>query len=648
MKKIIETEKGCWLISFLITTLFFLTIFFVRGIVFETVDDFNVMYTVAGYKTGQPYFQLTFYNNILAFIITLFYKITDKIQWYSVFQLAMLYLSAVSVGKVILDKASKKKLSIVFTIGIQILFYFIFFLYPVQRMQFTTTATMLGVAAVVLLYGIDYHENSTKDITRTWLISGIFLVVCFMERRMSWVGVVCFWMLGICRCIVYCYMVKGKRECISVIKKLSLYLAGIAIITLAINGGDRYIKNNYDNRDYMEYDEYRGMFQDYPRPSFEENPELYTEAGWDEDIYNLVSGLLYVDDNINKQSFQSIVDSSSFKKYQSVIDTLWRGKELIRTDDTAKALLMGVLVLFVWQLFVALKYRSKENIFHICITICACLGAFIISFYLCMRGRFLLRIFQNVALPVAGVLIINFMEIIGNIHNEKWRKNTKILFCGVILVTLLPGVIYTGKHVFFDLKAKDEYSTRQMHTFEDYAIEHPDEVFVHDYSISNAYNSYDPFRVFGDKKPTNIIISGGSYTYTGCYYKQLKLNGLEKLNGETFFNNKVFYVCDNTRKNFFNSMNVYMRNKYNAVGCSQQAVLDNNVGIYHFINGVDQDYTGLYTTLGQQIYFQNGKIQTGIFQIEGIEYRAYEYHEVIETEFENETYWMDRFGLIYQ
>ena len=644
IQKFYNTEKGYWISAFFCVLVLFIVIVISRGIVFDTVDDFNVMYTIAGYKTGTPYFQLTFYNNILAFLISLLYRLTGAVQWYSVVSIAMVLSSILTIDKVIIKIAKQKKIKPVCVFSFVIFLEFTAFLYPLQRLQFTTTATMMGAAAVALM--LEYSCIYDKKLKRVDLVlSGIFLILCFMERRMSFLGVICFWGLIIGKVLLSEAVKSGKKGFIKKFKFFIKYIIVVGGIILSINIADQYIKNTYDNKEYMKYDEYRGEYQDYPKLSFDDFQYIYDEVSWNRETYEIVSDLVYIDPNINEQAFRTLVEEA--KKYNNVpvIDVLWRGKELIRTDKTAQGVLAVCIVLFVTLLYRIIKYyggKEKERYTDALVTIFACLGAFIISYYLCMKGRFLLRIFLNIALPTLVTLSIEFVNL-----RETTRENVKkgISFVKSVLFVLLciPTIYLTCSHIFIDLREKDLYSISQMHTFEDYAIANPDKVFVHDYSVSNSYNSYDPFRIFEDEKPTNIIISGGSYTYTGCYNEQLRINNLDKLDGETFSKDNVYYVCNENKKNFWQDVNYYLRVNYNFSACKRVEQLDHDVSIYQFISELDYHYTGWYEYMGEKMYLIDGNIQTGEQLIDGKQYVFYNRHAMRDK---GNSYYMDIYGLM--
>lgn len=174
-------------------------------------------------------------------------------------------------------------------------------------------------------------------------------------------------------------------------------------------------------------------------------------------------------------------------------------------------------------------------------------------------------------------------------------------------------------------------------------LSNPDKVFVHDYSVSNSYNSYDPFRIFEDEKPTNIIISGGSYTYTGCYNEQLRINNLDKLDGETFSKDNVYYVCNENKKNFWQDVNYYLRVNYNFSACKRVEQLDHDVSIYQFISELDYHYTGWYEYMGEKMYLIDGNIQTGEQLIDGKQYVFYNRHAMRDK---GNGYYMDIYGLM--
>ncbi len=574
-------NKHTLLFAGIINIVLFAIIYFSRTIVFETVDDFNVMYTIAGYKTGEPYFQLTFYNTILAFFTTIFYRIYDGIQWYAVFQLLMLYASATALLWVVIEKIKNKKISITAVTVVYILCFWVFMLYPVQRMQFTTSAAALGMGACALLYSI--KSTTDKKLKSRMIASIVFLVLCFMERRMVSLAIICFWALGIAR-LLFIALYEEKIKLKTGIMHIWKFVVAAAAIILVVNGADTFIKNNFDNAEYMEYDEYRGMYQDYDKPTYEEATELYNSVGWDKNVFNLVSKLLYLDENINKDSFKTLVESDQFTSGRPLKEALKTGRDLFKTNPTARASLVLAVLLFVFEMLViAFNWKNKKKFLtEALIAVFACLGAFCLCLYLCIGGRFLIRIFQTIAIPTIGVLIINFANILSKIEVT---KKAKIVFgcvwACVCLISIYP-VFIAGRHIYVYLQDKDSYSDVNMEAFEDYAAEHPENIYVHDYSVSNSYNSYNPFRIREGQLPTNIIISGGSYTFTGCYYKQLEVNGLDELWGETLFNNNVYYVCDTTKSTFIKEMTTYLKGRNGTVNCELIDIVGNNVEIYKF------------------------------------------------------------------
>ena len=342
-----------------LSTVFVLTLILLitRGIVYETVDDFNVMYSIAGYKSGAPFWQLTFYNCIYAGFISIFYRITGYIQWYTVFQIICIFSSLVVIMFAYLRIAKCTKKNIWIAIAIFSGLYISAYMYILQRMQFTTTAAIMGAAGVSMMY-LFLEEGKKREL----LISCAFILGAYLNRRLAGLFVIALWG-GLF--VVHEIIEWKKRDKKELVKRCAI-LAGCMLIVLGIRIADQYVKRTKLNKDYMVYDEYRGKFQDYQKPSYVDNRELYNSVGWDDKVYSLVNALIYIDPRINEESFRTLVESDAFQSHLPFKDAVKMFTELCQTEPAAE---ISVILLITFAAFAIMFAHITKNgdLFCLCL-----------------------------------------------------------------------------------------------------------------------------------------------------------------------------------------------------------------------------------------------------------------------------------------
>lgn len=579
-----------------------------RGIVFDTVDDYNVMMTLSGEKTGSPFWETTFYNPLLAFVISRLYLLTDEVQWYSVISVLMMMASLSVIAYCILKKinavaSESRRVGIALGVLLTFLFLVAFYVYAIQRMQFTTTAASLGAAASALLFSIDVTD-SRQTVRKHCIASIVFLALCYLERSLAGLASICFWLAGIIRFYII-YKNDGKyhyetTELSSSLKPLATLAAGIIVIA-TVYAGTLCIKQIGSNAEYYSYDKVRSEFQDYPHVTYASNPEIYSEAGWSKEIYDLATSLFYIAPEIGADEFESIVNSSANESAQpTLIEGAKLGWRLVRDNSFARETAIACIGLFLVGMagVVSSRVLNHRWIAFQKARFIGLIGVSALSFgmlaYLAIQGRILLRIYLAVVLPLASCLIMLVLDIIqplcGGSHIDSTceikpkagYKRAAGAISVALMILLFCYASLAGAGTVIDKSSTDCWSPDLVKAAEQYAVEHPDSVYMHDYSFTNYYNSYDPFRVYDDKKPINLIISGGSYTYTACYFEQLAVNGLDALSGEELVTGEVLYITDLSKPGYLQCLLAYLRSIYGDVIAKQVDTINNKLGVYSF------------------------------------------------------------------
>ncbi|HAW15556.1 MAG TPA: hypothetical protein DCW41_02495 [Clostridiales bacterium] len=562
------SRKHYFWISAATVTVLSLILIFTRGIVLETVDDFNVMYSIAGYKTEVPFWQLTFFNSVFAGFISIFYRITGAIQWYSVIQFGSVFVGEVLILYSILciSKSTKKQLFLY--IGLFSLLHFSVYMYVLQRLQFTTTAGVLGAAAICMLY-MYLREKKALYLT----LSGILIFGSVLMRYKA--GLMCF-MIFFGLFIAYTFLERNDIDRKVMIRSVISVLL-IAATVVAIRGADLYVKRNMLNENYMDYDHYRGMYQDYKKPDFNENQELYNSVGWDDNVYNLAANLIYIDPAINEHAFKTIVESDAYDPHLTPKEMMHSYSDFLFDEPEGKVATGVFLFMTILAFTTSLSSGSRKNLL---LSIYAFLAWAALTGYLLFQGRMVLRVMLLVLIPS---LTLSFLIILSNAASVRNKVNFWQL---TVIPVMLVFSLSAADNVYIRLKEKDRYSQEIMFAFEEYAMEHPDNIYIHDYTMNNFYNSYSAFHTYDDPVPSNVIMSGGSYTYSACYYKQLEVNNLTMIRGTTLFHDNVYYVCDLNRRSYPWLVYNYLESRYGNIDCRLVEELDDgNVGVFKFSIG---------------------------------------------------------------
>lgn len=593
-----------YLFAAFLVALFMGAVYLLFGTVFDTIDDYNVMMTLAGEKTGEPYWQLTFYSPCLSWAISLLYQLNNSVQWYSLIEIAMIYSSLVVIFARLFIAAKKVTIPIAVSIILSAVFFIIFFMYPVQRMQFTATSALLGTAAVSIICSIDLaSKDSNKTLTKQLAWSVFFMFLCFAERLSAGYCLLVFWTIA----LAFKWFSKTPRpQRRKKKRKILLAFAAGVVLCGSLYITDFTIRHTGDNANYMEYNEYRAAFQDYPKPSYDQAKELYDSIGWGEEVYDLAASVSYLDESINKDSLKTIAESEEYQEVQpGLYGAIKLGVRLLVTNNEAKGMFIALVGLLLAILFVIRstwkrnKAAAKQTLLK---TLVFLFLSVILAFYLCLEGRFPLRSFQCISIPLSTILLILLLNIASSPEiksptevvsseiqiKDSARESSLKLLAYTILILSLGASCYICQAYVKELHAKrDSASLYKMAQVESYAISNPDKVFVYDFSIANSANAYDPFRIHPEGL-TNLIISGGSYTYTGAFYDQLEENGLSDLYGESLLDDNVYYISKNNSSHMANVTN-YLDSRVAHVSTEKVEPLTKNISVFKYLPYSFQD-----------------------------------------------------------
>lgn len=530
------------LYSFLLVSVVLLITYSMIPISFDTNDDVSLMYTLAGYKSGEGIASCIFSNVIYGYWITLLYRFMPNIPWYTVNQMVLIGLSLIVIAGIFIgNKARKRKLSGILCF---IILYFCVYLYPTSILQFSTTPAIIGSAACLLILSYD-----TKDEKRVILLKqalSIFLLVwSYLYRSFS--GYVCIVYFIVCVLVNY---FKNKDNKVIITCLMALLLIGTGYtVNITAQKGEQW-------EQYLAFHKERTMFTDYGHPSFDEAETLYTEVGWDRELFKLADQWFFLDDRINTSNLKYI-NTFKVEKEMNLSQIKQTLKSFIRPHKT-----VIVIELFVFALlFLILQFKSRNyRLMAWLFTVC-CGGMFC---YLCLIGRLPFRSFQVIFIPLMTVLFYYLS-----------KSNLKIISYNLkVVIVLITTVILSlqFKQVYLHSTEKQSQEKAEL---EKYCMEHLDNLYIYD--ITLALNG-SPFIVYGEKKPYNVIFWGGSSIYSPIYYEQLKANRRWRLSSKDFLDENIFFLSKNSSVNYLLD---YLKKKEGAKGVKIVGNV-NDIYIYHF------------------------------------------------------------------
>lgn len=166
------------LISFIITTLFYLSSSVIFTFRFGTNDDVFMLLYSSGALINEPSQFLIFIHYFLGLFLKYLYTASDVISWYTL----LLYLAHFAGTWVVIYFIYKHSASFLFATVISLLFFFGIDLLLLLKIQFTSTAIKSACVGLFLFFQSIYTKESKIRIKEILLIAG-FLLVSLLVRK---------------------------------------------------------------------------------------------------------------------------------------------------------------------------------------------------------------------------------------------------------------------------------------------------------------------------------------------------------------------------------------------------------------------------------------------------------------------------------
>ncbi len=531
-----ETKSGRMLASAVLTLALIGLTAALFPITFLTNDDTSIMYTLAGYYTGNPYPVHGFISLPLGYFASFLYSLLPGVPWWPVLQLLAVGASIWIVFFSVMEAGKRPLLSF----GVNLTLYAAVFVYAVARLSFTLTACLLGTAGVVRLLSADTRYTVEPRRMRNVFVSSLALMaLCFLFRNSTGYSLACFWAAAVAYHALNdaAYLEKPQKK--GALLRLGGYAltGGALFLALVLLNGWAY--TNLNPPEYAAFEDARGQYMDFPHVTYEEDPAFFASIGWDEETYDLVEQFCFLDENVTADAMNAIVAHTETE--QSVAaelsGALAYGEAFFRGNGPAEYMLVFPVLLALWSL--VWFFREKKRAADALIVAGVALGAFALCFYLCVKERLIVRSFQVIAVPMAAACAPLALRIRAANPPRKSHAAKKILRSALIVLTLFAlGWSVTKSWLWLGTYDPSGLNAN-VRTVETYAMEHIENAYIY---APRSLKNYEAFKAYPDEKPTNLIDWGDTGMYSGWKTLQIEQNGIGSFSAEMFRQENVFLI----------------------------------------------------------------------------------------------------------
>ncbi len=556
--------------SVILTGLVFLTTVLTSEMSYLTNDDGGIQSALSGFTTGEPYPYHQFISVILSFPIAGLYKILPGVQWWYVWSLVAMAVGIFLVQYCFLRVAVNGKHSLIVVFCILIFLDIGFFIYPIANVSFTIVPAILGTGLIAGLFWLAEKETIKH---KRWIFFGIVIgyILLLSHRRLTGLAVLCYLLLA----FLYYYVNKSED-----LKKAALKFIGTAgmflLITAALTTFNSTLQNNHNGEDFVAFNSARSQFMDYPHDSYTENPELYEEVGWDEDIYKLVTQWCFLNDKVTAENLSYVSENSTHTTASTNVTTLL--DQIFNNKQCQSIFLLYAASIVIAMIILICCFDPKTLIFLLLNNV----GTAMLILYQILGGRAMYRSIVIVLLPavVINLLLSLRKEIKGR---PVMIINISLLLLGIVCIVPMMSATFDQDRKAYVVETKDKH-----HIIDSFLADHPSNFYVRE--ALYVTDNIDPENI--RDRSSNCMGWGGSNKYSAIYYEQLKNNGLTELTEETFKAESVYFISKTNAidesyhddgNDPFAMFYRKLQEDCNAIGFVMEDTITDGVYVYHFV-----------------------------------------------------------------
>lgn len=373
---------------------------------FETNDDVYIMDVLSGNITGEPYAVTSFFHVFLGFVISNLYRLV-YIPWFPIFIISCNIIGQIALYSAIYEMfCSREKI----LPSILLMFFLPISIYLTLLPTFTTSATLIGLAAIYMLY------------KKKLGLSMLCLALATAIRMHSGFVVCAFWGIS----YIYLHFLNNKKITWDFLIKGVLVLA----IVFGVYASDEIIKGHIEPSGYAEFRNAQHVHNDYGvrNQTVEEEQAMLDSIGWDKNLYELSRIYFSMDERITADDFIEMNKYSNYNKFSfndSIAHLIMRAKD----SYNIMHIMLFMSIAFAAFMIYAIPYKNSG----IYLALLAMLLAFACMLQLAQIHRVIVRSMLSIALPCAVVLI----SLFNNLPHKEKTAYGKLTYIGDAVFALL-------------------------------------------------------------------------------------------------------------------------------------------------------------------------------------------------------------------
>lgn len=587
IKKLYSSNKGMVVLSIVTAVICFAIALTSSKLGYHTNDDASIANMLSGNITGTPYITHQFINIILGAFISSLYRLFPVVQWWVLYSFFIIALGLLITHFCIYKLCSKAKISLKAAVSLNMVLDISLLTLPISNISFTIVPGILGAALSLLLFTSSKVKNRKTEILTAIAVTSGYILVLIHRAQTAYV-ILCYILLGILYKLTDQSKITKKLIFKYVIICISFILVTFSLITI-----NKIFTEQINGSEYIEFNNAKVKFMDYPHYSYNDNPKSYNSVGWDSDLYYLTVGQwFFMDDKINMENLTYLSESNSISiNINTIYNRLSSGLRAILKGTNCRAVISIWLSATLISLLIICICKNLRAFIFFCLNN---IGTIILILYQLIMGRVLFRAVFIVLLP--SILINISLSLIDNKLKEKEKKTISCVFAAVILICAIPvlqSVFNPSPNI------SREYGINKLHKVKEYVADNSDNIYIYPTSL---ISDLDTDLLMKHNMPLNMIAWGGSTVYTDAYKKRLEINGIGSYSCEILKNDNVYMLLNSSNKSLIIHFYKYLETKYNVKGFIITDRLEDSTNVYKFIfDDTINEYDSYYSVTDNKL-----------------------------------------------
>ena len=502
----------CWVLGALMTAALFAGLYRISNFRFENSDDIVMLKSFMGFEGGRPADFSLYIHTLLAFVFYGLGLAAPQIAWYSLYQLALLFLSCTVIVKCLYQLAQTTRWP--FWVGslASLVYIALFAVFACCRLNFTTTVSLAGAAAVLQVTTVDFSAPQRGKRFGALALALLLFVGGYCLRAFAMLPALLF--IGLVLALRFVQHRQGQSPSGTgsrALLRTALVFTAVLLCLYGVRQAEISVRNLSG---FMRWNDASAALFDYSTFESDPQPAIRSGSGLSATEVELVRQWYFMSSDITEQSLWDMAAA-----YRQPENGALSGLTLFLAGNPRYGYLAGILLLLCGLSLLGARKGEKVAPF---VSLAATLVTFALLGYLAARGRLLARAADSVLMPCAALNLCLALPVFDMaLVRGRLRRVAVTLLAVAVCLSAGMSLRITAKAITV---AQDNVSLQREAELETFALQNPKVLLV------RTPNLLRDTRLFPDVSqgiPTNIILWGDWLCHTPSWNRQLALFGFD-------------------------------------------------------------------------------------------------------------------------